>query len=270
MTSPLDKEVTAVSCDTMNKIKVGTLAVSRYHQIRKIFLQSDQPNYPDHDFSLHYKLIPDGILKLQNKEDPVKHLSVITENDSTQARNDLILAKHLNKVQSLERSKAIADHQEKLDNNLLRSDLEIKKTCADGNYLFESIAAELSKSDQAIIEKFSSLGVRKSACDFLVENINQLADLVLDAVSSLYNRTIILYTSLDAMPLLIFKSDNPNGPSNEQADVISTAYNACAGHEHYSSVQKLSNIEDEITVGEYEAKISVIKVVDESFELTIC
>ena len=68
MFSHLDKEVTAVSCDTMKKLKVGTLAVSRYHQIRKIFLQSDRPNYPDHDFPLPYKLVPDGILILQKQE----------------------------------------------------------------------------------------------------------------------------------------------------------------------------------------------------------
>ena len=69
------------------------------------------------------------------------------------------------------------------------------------------------------------------------------------------------------MPLLIFKPDNPNGPSNEQADVISIAYNACAGHEHYSSVQKLSNTKDEITVGEYEVKISVTETEDSADNL---
>ena len=134
--SHLDKEVTAVSCDTMNKIKINILAVSKYHQIRKIFLQSDQPNYLEHDSPLSYKLIPEGILILGNKEHPVKNVSVITENDSTQARNDLILAKLLSKLQSLERSKAIADHQKELDNNLLTSDLEIKKMSADGVFSF--------------------------------------------------------------------------------------------------------------------------------------
>ena len=56
-------------------------------------------------------------------------MSVVTENDSTPARNDLILAKHFSKVQSMERSKAIADfadHQKKLDNNLQNSIKVIK------------------------------------------------------------------------------------------------------------------------------------------------
>ena len=38
------------SCDDMNKIKVGPLAVSRYHQIERFFPTEDTPNYSDHDF----------------------------------------------------------------------------------------------------------------------------------------------------------------------------------------------------------------------------
>lgn len=56
------------SCDDMNKVKVGPLAVSRYHQIYRYFHQDDQPNYPDHDFPLpRYLLIPSGYMELVNK-----------------------------------------------------------------------------------------------------------------------------------------------------------------------------------------------------------
>ena len=41
----LSEECSTVSCDSMNKLRVGTLAVSRYHQIRKIFLKEDEPQY---------------------------------------------------------------------------------------------------------------------------------------------------------------------------------------------------------------------------------
>ena len=34
----------------MNKLKVGPLAVSRYHQISRFFPTEDTPNVPDHEF----------------------------------------------------------------------------------------------------------------------------------------------------------------------------------------------------------------------------
>ncbi|XP_071842085.1 uncharacterized protein [Apostichopus japonicus] len=59
----------AVSCDTMNKIHIGTLAVSQYHQLQKVFPVKDMPNYPDHDFPLGngYKVTPVGYMKLEPK-----------------------------------------------------------------------------------------------------------------------------------------------------------------------------------------------------------
>ena len=39
-------ECTVVSTDLMNKIRYGTMAVSRYHQICKIFLSDDASKYP--------------------------------------------------------------------------------------------------------------------------------------------------------------------------------------------------------------------------------
>ena len=56
-----------LSSDDMAKIKVGPLAVSRYHQMRKIFLKGDQPNLPDHDFPIPgYLLNTSGYMWLQN------------------------------------------------------------------------------------------------------------------------------------------------------------------------------------------------------------
>ena len=62
-------EITIVSADSMNKIRRGTLAVSRYHQTRKIFMNSDKSKYLDHDFPLPYKAIPGGIMILSNDKD---------------------------------------------------------------------------------------------------------------------------------------------------------------------------------------------------------
>ena len=43
-------ECAIFSCDDMNKVKVGALAVSRYHQIDHFYPTEDAPNVPDHDF----------------------------------------------------------------------------------------------------------------------------------------------------------------------------------------------------------------------------
>ena len=69
MAAYFSDEITIVSADSMNKILDGTLAVSRYHQIRKIFMSSDKPKYLDHGFLLPYKTIPDGIMILSNNKD---------------------------------------------------------------------------------------------------------------------------------------------------------------------------------------------------------
>ena len=53
----------------MNKIRYGTMAVSRNHQIRKIFLSDDAPKYPGYDFPLPYKTLSDGVMILSNNKD---------------------------------------------------------------------------------------------------------------------------------------------------------------------------------------------------------
>ena len=63
-----DVEFIMMSCDDKNKINVGTLAVSRYHQLRTFFLVNDSPNYPDHDFPYQdSKIIPSGYLRLSHR-----------------------------------------------------------------------------------------------------------------------------------------------------------------------------------------------------------
>ena len=58
------------SCDDMNKIKVGPLAVRRYHQIERFFPAEDTPNYLDHDFPVPgYHLIPSGYMQIVSPVD---------------------------------------------------------------------------------------------------------------------------------------------------------------------------------------------------------
>ncbi|XP_064619462.1 uncharacterized protein LOC135482911, partial [Lineus longissimus] len=65
-------ESSILSSDDKNKVNVGTLAVSRYIQIRKIFPTSDRPNYHDHDFpEPNSKLNPSGYLMLSSKDSSI-------------------------------------------------------------------------------------------------------------------------------------------------------------------------------------------------------
>ena len=71
-------ECAIFSCDDMNKVKVGALAVSRYHQIERFYPTEDAPNVPDHDFPVpRYLLIPSGYMRLLQKDG----VSVSGEND---------------------------------------------------------------------------------------------------------------------------------------------------------------------------------------------
>ena len=53
----------------MNKMRYGTMTVSWYHQIHKIFLSDNAPKYPDHDFPIPYKTIPDDVMILSDNKD---------------------------------------------------------------------------------------------------------------------------------------------------------------------------------------------------------
>ena len=54
-------------CDDKSKIKMGLPAVSRYHQLNKFFVQSDSPQYNDHDFPVPgYLISPSGYMVIEN------------------------------------------------------------------------------------------------------------------------------------------------------------------------------------------------------------
>ena len=71
------KNAVMISRDDMAKVKVGPPAVSRYHQIKKMFLEEDQPNYPDHDFTVPgYLLNVSGYMTLEQKVGMFVFLSI--------------------------------------------------------------------------------------------------------------------------------------------------------------------------------------------------
>ena len=58
-----------LSMDDMAKIKVGPPALSRYHQLKRIFPTNDQPNFSDHDFLIPgYLLSPSGYMFLDHND----------------------------------------------------------------------------------------------------------------------------------------------------------------------------------------------------------
>ncbi|XP_070560361.1 uncharacterized protein [Ptychodera flava] len=59
----------AVSCDNMNKVKIGVTAVSQHFQNTRYFPNSDAPNFPDHDFpNPGYLITSAGYMLLQQSD----------------------------------------------------------------------------------------------------------------------------------------------------------------------------------------------------------
>ena len=70
MAQKFNEEFITVSCDNMNKLNVGGgMMVSRYHQINRLYMNDDTPNYEDHDFNLPgYKIVASGYMMLEFNE----------------------------------------------------------------------------------------------------------------------------------------------------------------------------------------------------------
>ncbi|CAF4447715.1 unnamed protein product, partial [Didymodactylos carnosus] len=60
------QEINSLSCDNKCKIPVGSLAVSRHHQIRRFFPKEQQPNYSEHDFKDGLYITPCKYLELRH------------------------------------------------------------------------------------------------------------------------------------------------------------------------------------------------------------
>ena len=81
--------VTMISTYDMAKIKVGPPAVSRYHQIQRLFPTSYSPNYSDHDFPVpNYLLSVSAYLVLQDADVDMNDVSEIAQNLSNASTYD--------------------------------------------------------------------------------------------------------------------------------------------------------------------------------------
>ena len=131
-------EWTVASTDLVNKIRYGTMAVSRYHQIRKIFLSDDAPKYPDNNFPLPYKTVPDGVMFLSdNKDDDSFIEGNLIENS---------LESNKNQLTELEiKAKKVQKQKDRLSKSLFRAAYEL--TVDAPSEFFGQITNELALKD---------------------------------------------------------------------------------------------------------------------------
>ena len=74
MATLFNDSIKVLSIDDMSKVKVGAPAVSRYHQLKKIFPTADQPNFSDHDFPVPgYLINVSGYMFLEQKPPQENH-----------------------------------------------------------------------------------------------------------------------------------------------------------------------------------------------------
>ncbi len=67
-----ENETLRISADDKNKVPLGTLAVSRYFNIRKYFPEEDSPNYKDHDWIAASKIVPSGYLLMRKPREAAR------------------------------------------------------------------------------------------------------------------------------------------------------------------------------------------------------
>ena len=72
------QRITLIFSIDMAKLKVGPPAVSRYHQLRRIYSSNDMPNLPDHYFSVpSYLLSTSGYLRLELKVPTIEECIIV-------------------------------------------------------------------------------------------------------------------------------------------------------------------------------------------------
>ena len=127
------EEVCVFSCDCMAKLKVGVLATSRYHQIRRVHdygSDDDEPpvNYADHDFPYPgYLLTISGYMRASKKETEGRFTA--DEHDRQHLNLGHTGPLHVVLSQQKFRDVNIAEHVNNMI-PLLQSAVEEGKTCA--------------------------------------------------------------------------------------------------------------------------------------------
>ena len=169
----------------MAKIKVGAPAVSRYHQLRRLYPQSHMLNCADHDFPVpNYLLSASGYMILEDKDEAIgsesAHLPDSTSdktNDSAHKSNITVNVDHLASLLC-----AIS--------NQCWSQLNVTTTA---NELRDTIINEMSCNSDVYCEHFN---VEKSVLDELCANHLEYGsslhvDIISSAISTIFQCQVI-------------------------------------------------------------------------------
>ena len=204
------EECTILSADSMNKIRYGTLAVSRYHQIRRIFLSNDTPKYLDHDFPLPYKTIPDGIMILSDNN----------ENDLF-IDDDLVNCSEPSPCRDLHYASSLLSDkitQDALQKSLFRAAYEmgeevslLEKTVTElQNYGHSSLTVESLREkvlafmkDEGITEGFEEI-------ETSMINLNS-ANQMISCIARIFQMKFIIFNNSTLAPIVIGNSVSFNG-----------------------------------------------------------
>lgn len=153
--------------DDMAKIKVGAPAVSRYHQIRRLFPTNDSPNFEDHDFPVpNYLLSVSGymFLKMNPREEILEEES--REANDSESHSFWTVAskeckKHFNINASAEEIISYAQRETDLHNSLYERKFDLTK---------EGISVEATMTSQVQLEIISTALASIFECKVVLED----------------------------------------------------------------------------------------------------
>ena len=209
MATHFSEECVVLSVDSMNKLRYGTLCVSRYHQIRKIYMTDDAPRYKDHDFPSKYKKIPDGIMILGD----ALNIFPTSTAKSTMSDPEKISTTQISNILKNLKDTNLRKGYEELGHHLFRGRLMIVSTIQvdppnlsvlETQLSFEVIfnkryqEFDCTKRSQNIFIFRCFLPIRFKA--FILE---WTYGFVLLSVSMLYSITFSIITNTDILPVII-------------------------------------------------------------------
>ena len=153
--------------DDMAKIKVGAPAVSRYHQICRLFPTNDSPNFEDHDFPVpNYLLSVSGymFLKMNPREEILEEES--REANDSESHSFWTVAskeckKHFNINASAEEIISYAQRETDLHNSLYERKFDLTK---------EGISVEATMTSQVQLEIISTALASIFECKVVLED----------------------------------------------------------------------------------------------------
>ena len=153
--------------DDMAKIKVGAPAVSRYHQIRRLFPTNDSPNFEDHDFPVpNYLLSVSGymFLKMNPREEILEEES--REANDSESHSFWTVAskeckKHFNINASAEEIISYAQRETDLHNSFYERKFDLTK---------EGISVEATMTSQVQLEIISTALASIFECKVVLED----------------------------------------------------------------------------------------------------